>query len=227
MIFKNTDPSPIFGCKDVDVKFHPDPVECFVDLSEPVPAGVEAGTRFIVQNVSSPDASWTNLPDGLEENDIIERDFQDQNWLLATDVSSIGAGILVYVDCRGYYYWFNGTDWCEINPSKRFEKIVEAGEQEILDSLDVTNFNAVQWNVAISYLDGSRRRFQSVFATHEDGTDPSHNVGNITGSKKNFFDYEIEVSITSGVLNLVIINDSPSDDYKIQVRRIPIENFNN
>lgn len=225
-IFENSEPSSIFGCKkSQDNGTYQDPVVCFADLSEPVPAGVVAGTRYIVQNISTPDASWTNLPDGLEENDIIERDYLDQSWILAADVSEIGSGILVFVECRGYYYWFNGTLWCEINPSKRFEKIVESGEQETLDSLSVLDFSSVQWNVAISYLDGSRRRFQSVFATHEAGTDPHHNITNITGSKKNFFDYEIEVSISSGLLNLIIINNSPSDDYKIQAKRVPIENI--
>ena len=223
MIFKKVEPSQIFNCKQDDLKFNPEPVNCFIDVSQPEPV-VNAGDRYIVQNLNSVDPSWI-LPDTVEENDIIERDFQNSSWLLSTDVSELGPGVLVYIECRGYYYWFNGSDWCELYPHKRFEKIVESQTQEILDGVDVTNFTAVQWNVTVSYLDGTRRRFQTVLATHEAGINPEHNVSSIVGSKKNFFDYDIEVSITSSILNLIIINNSLTDDYKIQAKRIPIENL--
>ena len=115
--------------------------------------------------------------------------------------------------------------WCQINPNKRLEKTVTTGTQETIDQLEVIDFTATQWNITVSYLDGSRRIFQSVFATHEDGTTPSHNITSIVGSQRTFFDYEIDVTISSGSLNLIIVNNSLVNDYKIQVKRIPVENF--
>lgn len=220
-----TNPSPIFGCKESDLKFHPNPVSCIADLSLPPTSPIVANVRYLVTNTSSSDLAWGILPNGLEENDIIERDFQNLNWILKTDVSEVGAGILIYVTCEGYYYWYNGTSWIEINPSLRLESIVLSGEEETLDSLSVTTFNAVQWNLAVSYLDGTKRIFQAILATHEEGITPFHSLFSRVGSKISNFDYEVEVNISSGLLNLVIKNNSVND-YKIQVKRIPIENFN-
>lgn len=119
-VFNSTEPRSIFNCKegtggDLDCK-HPDPVDCFADLSLPLPVGVVAGTRFIAINVSTPHATWINLPAGLQEGDIIEKDFQNLLWLLKTDVSECGKGVLVHVDCKCFYYWWNGFEWVEISP---------------------------------------------------------------------------------------------------------------
>lgn len=228
MIFssKFTNPTGIF-CKDggseLESSFNPIPVKCFADISLPITEPETSGLRYIAVNVSSPDPSWTNLPIGLEEGDIIEREGLD--WVIKTNISEIGAGVLVYVICRSYYYWYSGLEWKEINPDPRFEYTLLSSDSEILDSLDVLEFNAVQWNIAISYLDGTKRIFQSIFSTHENKVTPFHTISNRTGSSISNFNYDIDVNIALGKLNLVIQNNSLID-YKIQVKRIPIENYN-
>ena len=122
-VFADTSPKSVFGCKtpkpDND---HLEKVDCFVNLQLPVPPTTTAGTRYIVTGLSGIiHPTWINLPSGLEENDIIEKDFQNLNWLLATDISEEpcgGGGLIVYVECKCYNYWFNECEqkWCEISP---------------------------------------------------------------------------------------------------------------
>lgn len=110
-------------CKSPKDINHPDPVICIADLSLPitqpeVAQPVKAGDRYIAINVSSPDASWFNLPSNLQEGDIIQKDSQNLNWLLDLDISKVGPEHkpLVHVDCKGFYYWWNGFEWVEISP---------------------------------------------------------------------------------------------------------------
>ena len=94
----------------------PECVDCIANLTLPVPPGTQAGTRYIVTNTSGMvHPTWINLPAGLGENDIIEKDYQNLNWLLALDVSEEpceGGGIIVYVDCRCYNYWYDECRGC-------------------------------------------------------------------------------------------------------------------
>lgn len=93
-------------------------VECFADLSLPLPAGIAAGERYIAINVSTPHGTWINLPLGLQENDIIEKDYQNLNWILDLDISEVDKKCkpVVHVNCKGYLYWWNCFDWVEISP---------------------------------------------------------------------------------------------------------------
>ena len=116
----------IFGCgtpctpDSTTTKVYLDQVKCFADLTLSVPFGVTAGTRYIVKNANNPfliHPTWINLPLGMEDNDIIQKDFQNLNWTLATNVSVVGAGQFTYVECKGYYYWWDGVKWNEISPT--------------------------------------------------------------------------------------------------------------
>ena len=117
-VFKNH--SGVFCAKDDgdDSKIHPPPVDCFADLTVPPPTQpVKAGHRYIVENVAGPiHATWVNLPLGLGDGDIIERDFQNLNWLLDLDISVVGEGPIVYVRCRCFQYWYGCDGWVEISP---------------------------------------------------------------------------------------------------------------
>ena len=205
--------------------YYQNPVLDLVNLVDPILSGPAAGDRYIVEDISTPDVSWGILPSGLENGDIIQRNPDNTAWIIALNASETGPGVLTYAESREDIQYYTGLMWCQINPNKRLEKTVTTGTQETIDQLEVIDFTATQWNITVSYLDGSRRIFQSVFATHEDGTTPSHNITSIVGSQRTFFDYEIDVTISSGSLNLIIVNNSLVNDYKIQVKRIPVENF--
>lgn len=112
--------SSIFNCcsdEEEDLKA----VDCIANLTLPVPPGTQAGTRYIVTNTSGMvHPTWINLPAGLGENDIIEKDYQNLNWKLRLDISEQpfdGGGIILYVDCRCHNYWYDScnSEWKEIS----------------------------------------------------------------------------------------------------------------
>ena len=117
-VFSNTSPKPVFGCKKAKVEDPntPECVACIANLTLPVPPGTGPGTRYIVTNTSGMiHPTWINLPAGLSDNDIIEKDSQNLNWLLALDISEEpcdGGGIIVYVECKCHNYWYDECNGC-------------------------------------------------------------------------------------------------------------------
>lgn len=102
----------IFKCKSKDDSLAP--VDCIANLGLPVPPGVVAGTRFIVTGLGGViHPTWINLPAGLSNGDIIQKDCQNLNWLLAEDLSKChdgGGGLIVWVICKCLNYWYDPCD---------------------------------------------------------------------------------------------------------------------
>lgn len=112
----------IFDCSPCDDKEDQvQGVDCIANLTLPVPPTTISGTRYIVKNVSgSIHPTWINLPAGLQEGDIIERDFQNLNWILDVDVSTCpfeGGGLIIWVECECINYWYDACikEWKPIS----------------------------------------------------------------------------------------------------------------
>jgi hypothetical protein len=102
--------------------------------------------------------------------------------------------------------------------------IAPAGQTTIMDTLDLTKYDSVQWNIVIVDPSQNKRRIQVVFATHEGNTTPFHNDIARVGSRKQDFDYTLDVDINLGSFRLKIINNS-AEDYIFQITRVPVEIF--
>ena len=100
--------------------------------------------------------------------------------------------------------------------------VAPSGELTIVDTLDLTKYDAVQWNALVIDPSQNKRRFQAIYATHELNTTPFHNEFSHVGSRKQDFDYTFDVDINLGLFRLKIQNDSPVD-YILEVVRIPVE----
>lgn len=102
--------------------------------------------------------------------------------------------------------------------------IIPSGQTVIVDQLAIADFDAIQWNLLITDTTQNKRKFQAVFATHELGITPFHNIFARTGSKKQDLLFDIDVQIVLGSFRLIVTNNSLVD-YLGQVNRFPVENF--
>lgn len=100
--------------------------------------------------------------------------------------------------------------------------VAPAGQETIVDTLDLTKYDAVQWNILVVDSSQNKRRFQVIYATHELGITPFHNEFSHVGSRKQDFDYTLDVDINLGTFRLKIQNDS-AVDYILEVTRFPVE----
>jgi hypothetical protein len=102
--------------------------------------------------------------------------------------------------------------------------IAPASQITVMDTLSLTEYDSVQWNITIVDPTQNKRRMQVIHSTHEGGITPYHNISSIIGSKKQDFDYLLDVDITLGSFRLTITNNSLVD-YIYEIIRIPIEIF--
>lgn len=102
--------------------------------------------------------------------------------------------------------------------------VAPSGLETILDTLNLTEHDSVQWNIVIVDPSQNKRRLQVIFATHEGNITPFHNDISRVGSKKSDFDYTLDVDINLGSFRLKIQNNSLVD-YIYQVIRVPVEIF--
>ena len=100
--------------------------------------------------------------------------------------------------------------------------IAPSGQETVMDTLSLTKYDSVQWNVVIVDPTQNKRRVQALFATHEGGVTPFHNDFSRVGSKKQDFDYTLDVDINLGSFRLKIQNNSLVD-YIYQITRVPVE----
>lgn len=100
--------------------------------------------------------------------------------------------------------------------------VAPAGEATILDTLSLTEYDSVQWNVVVVNTEENKRKYQAVFATHELNTTAFHNLFSRIGSSPSDFNYTLDVDINLGSLRLKIINNSLVD-YIIEITRIPVQ----
>ena len=100
--------------------------------------------------------------------------------------------------------------------------LAPAESTTILDTLDLTEYDSVQWNIVVVDYSQNTRKLQAVFATHEGNTTPFHNIFSRIGSNPSNFNYNLDVDINLGSLRLKIDNNSLVD-YIIEITKVPIQ----
>lgn len=93
-------------------------------------------------------------------------------------------------------------------PAISNQTLVPAGTTLIVDHASMTQWGSVKWLVVISTVDNSLIRSFEVYADHEYGTLPDHNVYAIVGST---IAYTVDVTTSSGQLQLTIANNEAID----------------
>lgn len=105
---------------------------------------------------------------------------------------------------------------------KQINTVVPAGQTLEVDQLPVVDYDAIQWNLVVVDPSQNKRKFQAVFATHENSTTAFHNIFSRVGAPIQLFNYQIEVVMELGSFKLKIVNNSATD-YIVEVTRIPVE----
>lgn len=101
--------------------------------------------------------------------------------------------------------------------------IVDEQTEAIIDSVQVSLVDSVEWHMVVCNKVTGRKRHMVVYATHDNATDPYFVIGPVVGNSN--INFTVSVDLVSGFLRLKVRNNNSNNKVYASTIRLKFDAF--